>query len=132
MATKRSPGSSTTSASPESAHSLRVPRGSASRRLNGMVLMAMELYALNNEKQVRGTAGRLLRSGGRPVEPTGPRRQADADAAVADPDGLAGAEVVYQERAVPELFQERGGEARVAAERDGDFGRFRGVVEDHQ
>src|SRR5947199_8187748 len=49
MVTKRSPGNSTTSACPESAHSHSVPSGSASRRLNGMVLIPMELLTPDNQ-----------------------------------------------------------------------------------
>src|SRR4051794_41127363 len=41
MEINRSPGNSTTSRVPESAHSLSVARRSVSRRLRGMVLMAM-------------------------------------------------------------------------------------------
>src|SRR3989442_8334245 len=46
---RRLSGNCTTIASPESAHSLRVPRGSASSRLSGMVLMAMEFLTFHNE-----------------------------------------------------------------------------------
>src|SRR5687767_14153155 len=49
MAMNRSPGSSTTKASPESAHSVSVPRGSASRRLSGIVLMATELLPFDKQ-----------------------------------------------------------------------------------
>src|SRR5437762_11721739 len=42
-------GSSMINASPESAHSLRVPRGSVSRRLRGTVLMPMVFLAFHNE-----------------------------------------------------------------------------------
>src|SRR4051794_4584208 len=49
MAMRRWSGNWTTTVSPESAHSLRVPRGSASSRLSGMVLMAMEFLSFHNE-----------------------------------------------------------------------------------
>src|SRR5258708_440627 len=46
---RRWSGNWTTTASPESAHSLSVPRGSASSRLSGIVLMAMKFLPFHNE-----------------------------------------------------------------------------------
>src|SRR5689334_3753838 len=49
MAISRRSGNSTTNASPESAHSLSVPSGSASSRLRGIVLMSMKLLPSHDQ-----------------------------------------------------------------------------------
>src|SRR6266536_3059561 len=49
MASNRWSGSSTTTGSPVSAHSVRVPRRSVSSRLNGIILMSMKLLSFHDE-----------------------------------------------------------------------------------
>src|SRR5688572_7183811 len=49
MASRRSSGISTITVSPDSAHSFRVFLRSISRRLSGIVLMAMKLLAFHNQ-----------------------------------------------------------------------------------